>query len=108
MLSFSIKLVRPESIRLSVGGNLDVTTIHYLEPMLDRLTAREPWRLEMELSRLRMIDTIGIGALVRFSKHLKAKGCLLHVGGLCAQPLLVFRLLGLDRYLGIARELPCS
>jgi anti-sigma B factor antagonist len=108
VLSLSIKLVGPEFIRLRVGGNLDVTTVPTLELTLDRVAARTPWRLELELSRLRMIDTVGLGALVRFSKRLKGAGCLVHVGGLRDQPLLVFRLLGLDRQLGLAGDLPCD
>jgi anti-sigma B factor antagonist len=104
----SIKLLDPDFVRLSVGGNLDVTTVSALEPMLDRLVARQPWRLTLEVSQLRMIDTIGLGLLVRFSKRLKVGGCLVNVTGLRAQPLVVFRLLGLDRRLGLASEAPPS
>jgi anti-sigma B factor antagonist len=96
----SIKLVGTGSLRLSIGGELDVTTIPELEPMLTRLVDREPWQVELELSRLRMIDSTGVGALVRFSKRLRACGCLLAVSGLRDQPLAVFRLLRLDGKLG--------
>jgi anti-sigma B factor antagonist len=108
MLSLSMKLVRPEFIRVSVGGNLDITTSSDVDAMLDRLAARQPWQVTLDLSRLRMIDTIGVGTLVRFSKKLKAGGCRLYVGGLCDQPMLVFRLLGLDRQLGLAGDAPSS
>ena len=99
VLSYSIKMVAIGFLRLGVGGNLDVNSIGDLESMLDRLLAREPWRVELDLSRLELIDSTGVGALVRLSKRLKAFGCLVTVRGLHAQPLAVFRLLGLDRRL---------
>lgn len=107
MFWFSIKL-NTETLRLSIGGDLDGTTLPDLETMLDRIVTREPWQVEMELSRLRMIDTIGVGALVRFSKRLRLSGCLLIVTGLRDQPALVFRLLGLDRRLAFGSELHWS
>jgi anti-sigma B factor antagonist len=96
----SIKLLDTGVLRLKIGGQLDVTTIPDLEPMLDSLVAREPWQVELELSRLRMIDGIGVRALVRFHRRLHARGCLVTVTGLREQPLTVFRLFRLEHQLG--------
>jgi anti-sigma B factor antagonist len=98
-MSVSIKLVGTEFVRLRIDGKLDVTTVPELEPTLARLVARQPWQVELELSRLRMLDTVGLGALIRFYKRLRMGGCTFTVTGLRDQPLAVFRLLRLDERL---------
>ena len=93
--------VRGDGARpLRIDGELDVTTVPQLQQMLAELVARQPWQVELELSRLRMIDTIGVGALMRFYKRLRMGGCRFTVSGLRDQPLAVFRLLRLDERLG--------
>ncbi len=99
-MRYSIKFVGTEFVRLRIDGELDATTVPDLEPMLTRLVARQPWQVELALSRLAMIDTIGVGAVIRFFKRLRTSGCHLTVSGLHDQPLAVFRLLGLDEKLG--------
>lgn len=99
-MSISIKFVGADFVRLRIDGNLDVTTVPELEPTLARLVARQPWQVELELSRLRMLDTVGVGALIRFYKRLRIGGCYVTVSGLRDQPLAVFRLLRLDERLG--------
>lgn len=100
MISYSIKFRGTEFIRLRVDGKLDITTVGELERILATLVAREPWHVELELSRLRMLDTAGVGALIRFYKRLRMGGCHFTVSGLRDQPLAVFRLLRLDERLG--------
>jgi anti-sigma B factor antagonist len=105
----SIKLAGADNVRLSLAGELDATTAPHLKPTLDRLVARAPWRVEIDLSRLRMIDSVGLGALIRLSKRLYTGGCPVVVSGLRDQPLLVFRLLGLDQRLAhVQAESRCS
>lgn len=99
-MTYSIKFVGTEFVRLRIDGNLDATIAAELEPTLARLVAREPWQVYLDLSRLRMIDTVGVGALIRFYKRLRMGGCHLSVSGLHDQPLSVFRLLRLDERLG--------
>ena len=99
-MTYSIKFVGTEFVRLRIDGNLNAATVPDLEPMLARLVARQPWAVELELSRLRLIDTIGVGALIRFYKRLRMSGCHFTVTGLHDQPLTVFRLLRLDERLG--------
>jgi anti-sigma B factor antagonist len=99
-MSLSIKFVGTEFVRLRIDGKLDVMTVPELEPMLASLVARQPWQVELELSRLRMLDTVGVGALIRFYKRLRMGGCAFTVTGLRDQPLAVFRLLRLDERWG--------
>jgi len=96
----SVKLPGTGSLRLRIAGELDVTTIPALERMLTEVLDHEPCKLELELSGLRMIDSTGVGALVRLSRRLRACGCLLAICGLRDQSLAVFRLLRLDGTLG--------
>jgi anti-sigma B factor antagonist len=97
---FSIRRVGTGSIRLMIAGNLDVTTVPDLEPMLARLGARQPSQVEVELSRLRMIDTFGVGALIGFYKRSRLSGGVATLRGLRDQPLTLFRLLRLHGKLG--------
>lgn len=97
---FSIRRVGTGSIRLIIAGNLDVTTVPDLKPMLARLGARQPSQVEIELSRLRMIDTFGVGALIGFYKRSRMSGGVVTLCGLRDQPLTVFRLLRLHERLG--------
>jgi anti-sigma B factor antagonist len=53
--------------------------------------------VEVDLSRLRIVDSSGVGALVSLYKRLRAQGGEMVVSGLQNQPLAIFRLLRLDR-----------
>ena len=86
-------------MRLSLHGALDASSVEAIGFTLDRVIARHPAWMEIDLSRLRMIDSVGVGVLVGFCKRLRASGCRLMVVGLRDQPRAVFRLLGLDRAL---------
>jgi len=108
VISVSIKLLGTDTLCLRVGGTLDVTTVVDLEPTLATILRREPWHVQLELSRLRMIDSVGVGALLGFYKRLQTCGCWVTLKGLREQPLAVFRLLGLDRALGMPGLNPLS
>jgi anti-sigma B factor antagonist len=108
-MTFSLFMSLKTGVRLTVAGELDVNTVERLEPTLNMVVRRRPVRIEVELSRLRMIDSAGVGQLVGFCKQLRAVGCRPIIVGLCDQPLAVFRLLRLDRMLaGPEIEAPCS
>lgn len=96
-MTFSIS-VSPNEIRhLSITGVLDAGTASQLEPMLNTLFVHAFPRVEIDLSGLRLIDSIGVGVLVALYKRLRARGVALAFRGLCDQPLAVFKLLRLDR-----------
>src|SRR5262245_3305408 len=67
-MTFSISTVDGGIIRLSIDGELDVVTVPELRGALEKLLARRPDRVEVDLSSLRMIDSSGVGALVSFYK----------------------------------------
>jgi hypothetical protein len=70
-MPYSIKLRGEVLLRLSIPGKCDVTAAPDPERMLVGLVDRQPWQLAFQL---RMIDRIGIGALIRFGKRSHANG----------------------------------
>ena len=98
-MTFSLFMSLSKGTRLTVAGELDVNTVERLEPALRMVVRRPPVHIEVDLSRLRMIDSAGVGQLVGFCKRLRAVGCWPVIVGLRDQPLAVFRLLRLDRML---------
>jgi len=82
---------------LVIKGELDALSATDLRPELDKLVNSRPRRVNVDLSRLRMIDSSGVGALVSVYKRVRAQGGDVVVSGLQDQPLAIFRLLRLDR-----------
>jgi anti-sigma B factor antagonist len=85
------------AVRLMIEGELDAISVFDLRPVLDGLVTKRPKRVEVDLSRLRIVDSSGVGALVSLYKRLRAQGGEMVVSGLQNQPLAIFRLLRLDR-----------
>jgi anti-sigma B factor antagonist len=83
--------------RISIEGELDTATVGDLRSQLDKLVAKEPKRVEVDLSALRMLDSSGVGALVALYKRVRGYGGEVVMVGLRDQPLAIFRLLRLDR-----------
>src|SRR6476660_5076390 len=83
--------------RLVIEGELDAVSVADLRPDIEKLLARLPARVEVDLSSLRMVDSSGVGALVSLYKRVRAQGGDVVVKGLRDQPLAIFRLLRLDR-----------
>jgi len=95
-MTFTISNIDNGVIRLSIEGELDAVTVSDLRAEIDNLLARPAKRIEVDLSRLRMIDSSGVGALVSLYKRVRANGGNVVVHGLRDQPLAIFRLLRLD------------
>jgi len=96
-MTFTITTGEDGSERLSIEGELDAVSVSDLRTDLEKLLARQPARVEVDLSRLRMVDSSGVGALVSLYKRSRAQGGSVVVTGLRDQPLAIFRLLRLDR-----------
>jgi anti-sigma B factor antagonist len=96
-MTFSISVNEAGVLRLAIGGELDVVSVTDLRGEIEGLLAREPRRLEVDLSSLRMLDSSGVGALVSLYKRVRASGGEVVIVGLRDQPLAIFRLLRLDR-----------
>lgn len=84
---------------LHIAGELDAVTAPDLRPSVDALLSEQPPRMVVDVSRLRLIDTLGVRALVSLYKKAKDYGGVVTVHGLCDQPLMIFKLLHLDRVL---------
>jgi anti-sigma B factor antagonist len=96
-MTFSISVSPSRTKRLSITGVLDADTASQLEPMLDALFSPPYRQVEVDLSGLRMIDSIGVGMLITVYKRLQARGVTFSLRGLRDQPLALFKLLGLHR-----------
>jgi anti-sigma B factor antagonist len=105
-MTFSISTDDKGVTRLAIEGELDAITVSDLRSDLDRLLARRPGRIEVDLSRLRMVDSSGVGALVSLYKRVRAQGGDVVVTGLRDQPLAIFKLLRLDRVMAGADLAP--
>jgi anti-sigma B factor antagonist len=82
--------------RLSIDGSLDALTVRDLRPALDEIVAARPQRVMVDLEKLTLIDSSGVGAIVSLFKRVKANGGDVVVTGAREQPLAVFKLLKLD------------
>jgi anti-sigma B factor antagonist len=82
---------------VSIEGELDAVSVADLRADLEKLLARQPSRVNVDLNRLRMVDSSGVGAIVSLYKRVRAQGGSVVVTGLRDQPLAIFRLLRLDR-----------
>jgi anti-sigma B factor antagonist len=85
--------------RLMIEGELDIISVFDIKPVLESLVSSRPRRVEVELGRLRMVDSSGVGALIGLYKRIRAQGGEVVMKGLQHQPLAIFRLLQLDRLL---------
>jgi anti-sigma B factor antagonist len=96
-MTFSISQTDSGVTRLAIEGELDAVSVAELRGDIEKLLARHPSRVEVDLSLLRMVDSSGVGALVSLYKRVRAQGGDVIVTGLRDQPLAIFRLLRLDR-----------
>lgn len=87
--------------RLEIEGALDALTVPDIRPVIDALIADEVAQVTIDLSKVTLVDSSGVGAVVSLFKRLKARGGNLTVVGARDQPLAVLKLLRLDRVFGI-------
>ncbi len=86
-----------DSTVLRVRGELDALSCSELRVVLDTLAAREKCFVTVDLSELRLIDSSGVGVMVSLYKRVRANGGQVKFVGVTAQPLVIFKLLRLDR-----------
>jgi anti-sigma B factor antagonist len=87
---------------LRVRGELDALSCPELRPVLDALAAQGRCAITVDLSELRLIDSSGVGAMVALYKRVRANGGEVKFVGVTAQPLVIFKLLRLDRALELS------
>ena len=87
---------------LRVGGELDALSSPELRPTLEAL-AHDPGRnITVDLTHLKLIDSSGLGALISLYKQARATGGNVSFIGVADQPLVLFKLLKLDRAFGLS------
>jgi anti-sigma B factor antagonist len=87
--------------RLQIDGALDALTAPDIRPIFDALVAEGKKRVTIDIEKVTMIDSSGVGAIVSLFKRIKAEGGQVTVTGARDQPLAVFKLLKLDRVFGL-------
>ncbi|MEA2696639.1 MAG: anti-sigma factor antagonist [Myxococcales bacterium] len=82
--------------RVFIEGVLDAVTVTEVRTSLEAVVTDQT-RIVVDLSRLRMIDSCGVGVLVALYKRARANNCSFVVTGATQQPLAILKLLNLDR-----------
>jgi anti-sigma B factor antagonist len=90
-----------EQTRLEVEGALDAMTAPEIRPIFDKVVTDRRRHVTVDIARVTMIDSSGIGAIVSLFKRVKADGGQVLVVGARDQPLAVLKLLKLDRVFGL-------
>ncbi|MDB4965981.1 MAG: putative anti-sigma factor antagonist [Myxococcales bacterium] len=86
---------------LTLSGNLDAATAGGLKQEVIALSELKTTRVAVELSKITLIDSTGVGVLISLFKRTRAQGGQVHFAGLTGQPKEIFRLLRLDRSLDL-------
>ena len=87
--------------RLQIDGALDALTAPDIRPIFDKVVADARRRVVIDLEKVTMIDSSGVGAIVSLFKRIKADGGQVLVVGARDQPLAVLKLLKLERVFGL-------
>jgi anti-sigma B factor antagonist len=87
--------------RLQIEGALDALTVRDIRPVIDALVADRPRRVTVDIEKLTLIDSSGVGAIVSLFKRVKANGGNVVVINAREQPLAVLKLLKLDGVFGL-------
>lgn len=87
--------------KLELEGALDALTAPELRPIFDKLVADKRKRVTVDIGKVTMLDSSGVGAIVSLYKRVKAEGGKVEVVGAKDQPLAVLKLLKLDRVFGL-------
>jgi anti-sigma B factor antagonist len=101
-----VRLERPSPVTatltatLRFEGALDALTAGDVRPRLEQVLAERPTDVVVDLHRVTVLDSTGVGAIVSLFKRLKAQGGQMRVVGAQGQPLAVLKLLKLDRVFG--------
>ena len=87
--------------RLDLDGALDALTAPEIRPIFDKVVSDGRRQVTVDIAKVTMIDSSGIGAIVSLFKRIKADGGVVKVVGAKDQPLAVLKLLKLDRVFGL-------
>ncbi len=88
---------KDEVTTVTIEGALDAVSTPDIRPLIEAIVAERRTKVVVDLSRLRLIDSSGVGAVVSLYKRVRADGGEVTVEGLRDQPLAIFKLLRLER-----------
>jgi anti-anti-sigma factor len=91
--------VRDTASILRIEGELDAVSVFDIRPAIDRIAVGRLSRVFVDLSGLRLIDAMGVGAIISLFKAVRSYGGEIAILGAREQPLAMLRLLNLDRVL---------
>ena len=83
--------------KLEIDGALDALTVPDIRPVLDALVNDGVRHVTVDIEKVSLIDSSGVGAIVSLFKRLKAEGGEMVLVGARDQPLAVLKLLRLDK-----------
>lgn len=87
---------------LTLQGTLDASTSGGLKREVVALADGGAKKVVVDLAKLTLIDSTGVGVLISLFKRTRAQGGAVQFAGLGGQPKEIFRLLRLDRSLDLA------
>ncbi|WP_165982870.1 STAS domain-containing protein [Dankookia rubra] len=88
-------------LRLQVTGTLDGDGAMALRPVLEQVVTGTTGDVVLDMAAVGFMDGCGLGAVAFLFRRLAAQGRALRVTGATAQPLAMFRKLGLAQVLGL-------
>jgi anti-sigma B factor antagonist len=88
------------AVTLKISGELDAVTVDDIRGELDQIVADGGDRVVVDLSALRLVDSLGVRALLSAFRRVTAEGRRFEVTGVQGQPSAIFEVLRLDRVLG--------
>jgi anti-sigma B factor antagonist len=100
MQALAIAGPEPSQTNLCIEGALDALSVDEVQPTIDEVVAQRPKRVIVDLGRVTLLDSFGVGAIVSLFKRLKAQGGQMRVVRAHDQPLAVLKLLKLDAVFG--------
>lgn len=90
-----------DGVRIAVLRMLDINTAPALAEQIDKVLAKKPVKVVVDLANLDLIDSSGVAVLVKLYKGLRGLGATMAVIGARDQPLAIFKLLRMDKVFGI-------
>jgi anti-sigma B factor antagonist len=88
---------KSDRIQLSLTGDLDAMTADTLLSALDKIKKGACKFVVIDFSRVQLVDSSGIGAMVSILKYTRSEGGDTVIVGLNGQPKEVFCILNLDK-----------
>lgn len=81
--------------------NLDALTVAESRPLVDQIVDQQSFKVVVDISEVKTIDSSGVAVIVSLFKRLRAVGGGIRVAGLRGQPKEIFHFLRLDQALPI-------